>query len=47
MCLVLFVIVVFSQNLAVLWHLLDLKGVEYLLHGVTYSVIFIFLMKHI
>ncbi len=47
MCLVLFVIVVFSQNLAVLWHLLDLKDVEYLLHGVTYSVIFIFLMKHI
>lgn len=45
MCLVLFVIVVFSQNLAVLWPLLDLKGVEYLLHGVTYGVIFIFLMK--
>ncbi|WP_342589154.1 type II CAAX endopeptidase family protein [Staphylococcus coagulans] len=45
MCLLLFVIVVFSQNIAILWHLLDLKGVEYLLHGVTYGVIFIFLIK--
>lgn len=41
---IIIVIMVSSQILGSLWHLLDLKGVEYLLHGLTYLGLFILLV---
>ena len=40
-----FVITVVAQNVAILWHLLDLKSVETILHGLTYAVITFLLIK--
>ena len=31
-----FVLTVIAQNIALLWHLLDLKSFETILHGITY-----------
>ncbi|UXS21748.1 CPBP family intramembrane glutamic endopeptidase [Staphylococcus delphini] len=43
--LLMFVISVFAQNIAISWHLLSLFGFEYVLHGLTYVVVALFLIK--
>lgn len=38
-----FILTVIAQNIAILWHLLDLKSFETILHGITYvGLIFLF-----
>ncbi|HHU6751011.1 TPA: CPBP family intramembrane glutamic endopeptidase [Staphylococcus pseudintermedius] len=43
--LLILVLTVFAQNVAISWHLLSLYGFEYVLHGLTYIVIALFLIK--
>lgn len=45
MVILLFCISVFAQNLGVLWHFFNWKGLEYVLHGVTNLIVTIMLIK--
>ncbi|PCF86339.1 CPBP family intramembrane glutamic endopeptidase [Staphylococcus intermedius] len=45
--LLMFVISVFAQNVAMSWHLLSLYGFEYALHGITYVIVALLLIKWI
>ena len=38
-----FVLTVIAQNIALLWHLLDLKSFETILHGITYGTYLLFI----
>ncbi|HDF4598069.1 MULTISPECIES: type II CAAX endopeptidase family protein [unclassified Mammaliicoccus] len=43
--LILFIISVFAQNLGILWHIFRLYTLEYVLHGLTYLIVSIGLVK--
>ncbi|GEP85088.1 CAAX amino terminal protease family protein [Staphylococcus piscifermentans] len=43
--LLLFIVVVFAQNIGIVWHALHLHSFEYVLHGITYLVVALLLFK--
>lgn len=45
MSLILFIISVFAQNLGILWHIFSLYTLEYVLHGLTYLLVSVGLVK--
>ena len=45
MSVILFIISVLAQNLGILWHMFSLYTLEYVLHGLTYLIMTIILVK--
>ena len=43
--LLLFIVVVFAQNIGIAWHALHLHSFEYVLHGITYLIVALLLFK--
>ncbi|AMY05873.1 CPBP family intramembrane metalloprotease [Staphylococcus condimenti] len=45
--LLLFIVVVFAQNIGIVWHALHLYSFEYILHGATYLTVALLLFKFV
>ncbi|RIL82778.1 CPBP family intramembrane metalloprotease [Staphylococcus cohnii] len=43
--IILFIISVLAQNLGILWHIFSFYALEYVLHGLTYLIVTVYLVK--